>query len=353
MPLSKDLAAKRHWERIGFRHHHGIAVPLFSLWTEKSTGIGEYLDLLPLIDWCQEVGFNAIQLLPLNDTQGEISPYSAISAYALNPVHLSLSALPGFDGKQFKKSSGGAVDYPAVLKFKDAFLRDLFRREGQHFMHGSRYQNFADKHPWLEGFSLYKAIRMRGDQALSEGKIEVNDALLEDSDYHSFVQYLCFEQMSEAKGYAEAKGILLKGDVPILIAERSADVVLNEEIFRIDLTAGVPPDAYCKDGQNWGFPLYDWDNAEDKILAWWKERLRVASGLYHLYRLDHVVGLFRIWGVPPGRKPTEGFFVPRDEKRWIPHGTKVIRSFLESCPLLPIAEDLGTVRKKSAPACSS
>ncbi|CRX38217.1 4-alpha-glucanotransferase [Estrella lausannensis] len=344
MTLPKDLAAKKQWETIGFRHHHGIAVPLFSLWSEKSTGVGEYLDLLPLIDWCQEVGFNIIQLLPLNDTQGEASPYSAVSAFALNPIHLSLSALRGFDGGRIKKSiNRGAIDYPSVMKMKEAFLRDLFEQEGRAFMQSGRYQKFLDLHPWLEGFSLYKAIRMRGDEALGEGKIEVNNALLEDADYHAFVQYLCFQQMSEVRDYAEAKGILIKGDVPILIAERSADVVLNEDLFRIDLTAGAPPDTYCKDGQNWGFPLYDWDRAQDKILAWWKERLEVVAGIYHLYRLDHVVGLFRIWGVPPGEKPTQGFFVPRDESLWIPRGTKVIRSFLNECPLLPIAEDLGTV----------
>lgn len=346
MLLPKNTAAKKQWEAIGLRHHHGIALPLFSLWTEKSSGIGEYLDLIPVIDWCQDVGFDVIQLLPINDTHGEISPYSALSAFALNPLHLSLNSLPGFKEalpSPLKKSR--SLDYEAVSRFKEEFLRKLFEREGRAYLESREFIAFAEEEPWVENYSVYKAIRARGDEALSQNKVDVDDALLDDAEYHAFLQFLSFRQMRQVKEYAEKKKVLIKGDIPILVSPRSADVVLNEDLFRLDLNAGAPPDAYCKEGQNWGFPLYDWERSEEKILAWWKERLSVAGRLYHLYRLDHVVGLFRMWGIPPGKKPTEGFFVPQEVDRWIPHGKKLIEAFLNDSPMLPIAEDLGTVPK--------
>jgi len=262
------MDARKQWDRVGMRHHHGIAVPLFSIWTEKSSGIGEYLDLLPLIDWCSEVGLDVIQLLPLNDTGSKKSPYSAISAFDLNPIHVSLP--------HPKPLKHHRVDYAAVRKHKAEFLKSVD------------------------------------------------------------VQALCFEQMETVKKHAEKKGVLIKGDIPILSKG-------PHDLFLPHLQAGAPPDAYAKEGQNWGFPIYDWENKYDEIMAWWKKRLQVASKIYHMYRLDHVVGLFRIFAIPKGKKAKDGFFLPEDESQWLPQGTQILKTFLKECPMLPIAEDLGTV----------
>lgn len=323
--------AKRQWDRIGFKRHHGIAVPLFSLWTKESAGIGEYLDLIPLIDWCQTVGFNVVQLLPLNDTGYEKSPYSALSAYALNPSHLKLSHLPGFQKSKLAKlqnKKSRLVDYFTVSHEKDAFLKEYFRTSGSDILKKPSFAEFKQKNRWLKGYAEFKALKTNGD-----------------SSYFEFVQYLCFQQMELVKSHAEDKGIFLKGDIPILIAQDSADVFLHKDLFIHNLTAGAPPDYYSKEGQSWGFPLYDWEREYDKIMEWWKERLSVASTLYHLYRLDHVVGLFRIYAIPEKKEAKNGFFLPKENEKWIPQGTKILESFLDDCPMLPIAEDLGAVPK--------
>src|SRR5262249_43744835 len=151
------------------------------------------------------------------------------------------------------------------------------------------FMKFKEENLWLEGFAAFKAGSSPDDKS-----------------YHEFVQYLCFSQMAKVKEHADQKGVLLKGDIPILISQASADVFLHKDLFIHNLTAGAPPDAYSKEGQAWGFPIYDWEQAYDRIIAWWKERLKVAATLYHVYRLDHVVGLFRIWAIPENKKASEG-----------------------------------------------
>lgn len=311
--------ARELWEKIGFKDHHGIAVPLFSLWTEDSAGIGEYLDLIPLIDWCADIGFDVIQLLPLNDLGDGKSPYSALSAFALNPNHLKLKFL----SKHPKKA---LIDYAAVSHEKEAFLRQYFKKVGPDIMQEPDFVAFKKKNPWLSDYACFKAFKKPQDQS-----------------YYEFVQFLCFQQMEQVKNYATKKGIMLKGDIPILLSPSSADVFWHKDLFIHHLTAGAPPDYYSEEGQSWGFPIYNWDHDYDKIMRWWKERLRVSSHLYHLYRLDHVVGLFRIYAIPENKKAKDGFFIPSESEEWLPQGTHILESFLKDCPMLPIAEDLGVV----------
>lgn len=372
MDMSEALlrsATGKQWEKIGVRHHHGVVVPLFSLHSQQSCGIGEFLDLIPLVEWCPKVGFDVIQLLPLNDTGRGSSPYGAISAFALNPIHLSLSQLPYLDRypelqaqlsemrsiRPAVKLAAQRVDYLRVYAAKDRFLQQYYLQASHHLTGSYDYQQFVLQNEWLKEYALFKSIKAenqwRNWEDWEEGLRNVDSvryqALLQEYanevHYHIFVQYLCFQQWRQVKSIADAKGVFLKGDIPIFINRDSADVWLKRNLFFMQYSAGAPPDMYSEDGQSWGFPTYNWPEMEKTFYAWWKKRLDVASRLYHIYRIDHIVGFFRVWAVPVGQHGRNGQFFPLDPDTWIAHGEKIMHMMLESCSSLPIGEDLGTV----------
>ena len=355
------------WKTIGVRHHHGINVPLFSLHTKNSAGLGEFLDLKPVIDWCNKIGFDTIQILPINDTGPEASPYSAISAFALNPLHISLSALPGIESHDDllailtelqSSTQKQRIDYPALhvkrIEFLHLYYQYVYPTESQK----EDYHNFMKENGWLQNYALFKTIKViREWQPWGKWPQELRCPSPEDLDrlfseyktqitYHVFLQYLCFKQFDEVRKYARSKGVFLKGDIPILISKESADVWFNRNLFLFDLTAGAPPDMYSKEGQNWEFPLYNWPEMEKQGYAWWQQRLSLASSLYDLFRIDHIVGFFRIWAIPLGKKGVDGKFSPEDENEWIELGTDNLTAMLQNCPMLPIGEDLGVVPSK-------
>jgi len=167
--------------------------------------------------------------------------------------------------------------------------------------------------------------------------------------FYTFLQYLCFEQLSHVKQYASSRRIFLKGDIPILLSPDSADVWASRSLFDLSLSAGSPPDFYNKEGQKWGFPLPSWEAMRQDNFSWWRERLKISELFFHLYRLDHVVGFFRIWGIPPGKKAIDGHFVPKEERFWRAQGETLLEMVLESSLMLPIAEDLGTIPKEVPP----
>ncbi len=353
--------AGRHWRTIGTRPHHGINLPLFSLRTQESCGIGEFPDLLPLLPWCKEIGFDTIQLLPINDGGPETSPYCALSASALNPLHLGLSRLPALDqvpdAASFLKklrplNESQRLDYPSLHALREAFLIYYCKHVGSHLTATQEYLQFLSRYPWLQSYALFKAIKQeRQWQPWNEWPQELSKGYFPDLlpryraavQYHSLIQFLCFKQMQEVRKRAEELGIFLKGDIPILINRESADVWDNRSQFLLPYEAGAPPDMYAKEGQKWGFPLYNWKEMERSHYGWWKMRLEAASRLYHLYRLDHIVGFFRIWAIPHDRSAIEGSYIPADKAVWIAHGESIMRMMLQSCPMLPIGEDLGTV----------
>jgi len=304
-----------HWEKVGMRPHHGICLPLFSLKMEQDSGSGEFLDLIPVIAWCRKAGFDCLQLLPLNDTGGDPSPYNPISSCALDPVYLSLP------------HSGPPLPRRALKAKKLRLLRDEFPRAFPALSREPAYTSFLEKSPWLSEYCRYMAMKEPGAG----------------EDFYRYVQYLAFSQLSEVKKAAEAHGIQLVGDLPLCLSPDSADVVSNPGLFRKDLVAGAPPDKYNALGQKWGFPLYDWDAMRKDRFRWWKRRLSALSPFYHLYRIDHVVGFFRIWAIEEGKKPSEGHFIPSDPAVWANHGQALLEMMIESSPLLPIAEDLGTI----------
>lgn len=361
--LSSSLSGPA-WQTIGIKHHHGINLPLFSLHTKNSCGIGEYLDLKPVIDWCKTIGFDIIQILPINDTGPEPSPYSAISAFALNPLHLSLSALAGVkvhedlqvmiaELQQLTKTQ--RIDYPLLHKKRDEFLHLYYQYTYAKESQTEEFLNFVQENEWLQSYCLFKTVKIirswqpweQWPQALRDPcPTDLNRLLNEyrtQIPYHTYLQFLCFQQLREVRQYAERNHIFLKGDIPILISKESADVWFHRNLFLLNQTAGAPPDMYAKEGQNWQFPLYNWPEMEKQHYQWWIKRLNLASQLYDLFRIDHVVGFFRMWSIPVGKKGNEGKFYPEEEKLWNELGTKNLSSMLQNCLMLPIGEDLGIV----------
>jgi 4-alpha-glucanotransferase len=347
MNISEKLLASpagAQWQKIGVRNHHGVVIPLFSLHGKSSCGIGEYPDLIPIIDWCKEVGFEVVQLLPLNDTGQETSPYSALSAFALNPIHLHLDLPPQTELPQ-------RIDYKSTLNQKDAFLRNYFALHGSEIMSQDDFRQFKeDQSFWLQDYAVFKALKIfqkwkKWEEWPQEFKNNEHlpPEIIKEAEYHQFVQFLCFQQFRDVKRYAAKNNIYLKGDIPILINRESADVWRRPELFSLEFSAGAPPDFYSKEGQNWGFPLYRWDMHEKENYHWWKERLHTAENFYDLYRVDHVVGFFRIWAIPLKLSAKQGFFFPQDNKVWIPQGEQIMRVMLKNSFMLPIGEDLGTV----------
>jgi 4-alpha-glucanotransferase len=354
------------WKEVGIKHHHGVAIPLFSIYSEKSSGIGEYPDLHLLIDFCKEVGFDVIQLLPLNDTGYDTSPYNSISAFALNPIHLSLRHLPfvekmsDFEEKMAllrKYNTTPRVKYSAVRDLKREFLYEYFHMAFRDISKSEEYIHFCKSHTWLYPYALFKTLKESNNLASWEEwpypqkdptPNEFNELLHhheKEVSFHIFLQFFCFKQLQEAKRYAYEKGVFLKGDIPILISRDSAEVWNQKNLFLLNLSAGAPPDMYAREeGQVWGFPVYNWAEMEKTGFAFWKERLALASTFYHIYRIDHIVGFFRIWAIPLGKKGKEGGYIPPDENTWIECGKKYLEMMLQSAPrLLPIGEDLGTV----------
>lgn len=359
-----ETKAAHHWSLIGEKNHHGIALPLFSLHSKESCGIGEYPDLLPLIDWCKECGFNIIQLLPLNDTGMDVSPYNSLSANALNPLHISIKKLPGIENvagyaeklaSLQKLNDDFRVSYDQVRSKKYALFKEYFPLAYPTLSKSLEYLQFVQNHPWLHHYALFKTLKEeQGWKSWEEWPLKYrspSENILEEHfknyqdhiAFHVFLQFFCFKQLEEVKTKANQLGIRLKGDIPILISRDSADVWAERRLFLLKLAAGSPPDMYCKDGQYWGFPVYDWEAIEKENHRWWEERLKTASYLYDLYRLDHVVGFYRLWTIKLGKKATEGVFLPSERQKWIVHGQKIMEMMLASSLMLPIGEDLGSV----------
>ncbi len=354
----ENSAAGAQWKIVGARNHHGIALPLFSLHSKTSCGIGEYPDLIQLFPWCRKIGFDVIQLLPLNDTGLETSPYSALSAHALNPIHLGLSQLPYvLEDVILKKhwqsltslNSTNRVSYKEVQKGKASFLRAYYKQYYSTIATTLPYQKFKEEHSaWLPDYAVFKSLKILTNwqpwSCWSEELFKTRSSdIAAEAEYHTFIQYLCFQQFQEVKKRASEQGIFIKGDLPILIDRESADVWSRNDLFILDIVAGAPPDMYAPKGQKWGFPIYNWSTFERDRYQWWVNRLSTAGCLYHLYRLDHVVGFFRIWGIPLPKESKDGFFVPCDPSLWIPQGEKLMHMMLRSSLMLPIGEDLGVI----------
>jgi 4-alpha-glucanotransferase len=283
----------RHWAKIGLRPHHGVLVPLFALHT-KNRGAASFLDLIPLIDWCKQIGFDTLDLLPIYDTGDDLSPYNPISSCALDPTYLDLP-IASFGTRSETKGQ------------KLAYLKSRFTKLS------SEESLFLQNNPWLSDYGHH----------------------LGDLPFHVHVQALCFAQMLQVKQHAERQGILLKGDLPLFMARHSVDVATYPELFQQELAAGAPPDSFNPEGQAWGFPPYNWDAMKSQDYFWWKRRLKTMAKWCHIYRIDHVVGLFRTW--------VGDRFDPEEPSIWMEHGKEILEMMIDASSALPVAEDLGTI----------
>ena len=336
---------QKGWERLKHKHHHGIQLPLLSIRTKKSSGNGEFLDLLPLIDWMHDLGMDLLQLLPLNDSAEDPSPYNAISSTALHPIYISLHALPGaLDLSHFKKyQETKRIAYNELLILKERFLREYVSKHREEIRASEDYRSFLDAWPDLTDYARFKTRRQ--NNLLSSWKswpIEPKSkGLTEEEEVHLIVQYIASSQLLSVRRYAESKGILLKGDIPYLISLESADLWAHSEFFDLSYQAGSPPTSFDPKGQNWKFPLYNWRAMEQNHFEWWKKRIQSAARFFHLYRLDHILGFFRIWAIPPGGDPEEGHFIPKDPALMKCQGEAILKVLLSFSEMLPIGEDIG------------
>ena len=359
----KHSPIKQAWQKVGSHHHHGVNIPLFSIHSKDSCGIGEFLDLKLLIDFVASVGMDVIQLLPLNDTGYETSPYNAVSSLALNPIYLSLKKLPFVESDQdlcldlhtFERYSYlQKVAYHAVLTAKLAFLRKYFSRFFSHFESSADYQQFLQQNPWLYDYGLFKCLKddyahkgwfsweEKHQNITATYKKKLHKEKAQEISFYLFVQYLCSLQMESVKEYAEKKKVWLKGDIPILISPESLDVWQGRQNFNLDFSAGAPPDQFSPEGQNWGFPIYDWKHMEETHYSFWSDRLKIASRFYHIFRIDHIIGLYRFYTIDRKTETKKGF-IPQDPEIALLQGEKILHTLSSFTTMLPIGEDLGCV----------
>ncbi|MBN2385167.1 4-alpha-glucanotransferase [bacterium] len=318
------------WDIIGKPSRAaGVAVPLSALRSERGFGIGEIPDLKQLIDWCTMTGLRIIQLLPINDTGSQTSPYSARSSLALNPVYLNLERLEGYSTIALKAktlqiafNASERCLYNEIRKTKLSLCREIFESHYQEIVASSRFQVFRRQNPWLDDYAHFCVLKgLFNDQWWRDWPKQARDAqptflseistrYARDCLFHVFLQWQLDQQMSEVHRYAQAASVALKGDIPILISDDSVDVWLHEVFFDTSLHAGAPPDMFTDEGQNWGMPIYNWEALERDGFRWWIARLQHFEKYFDAVRIDHVLGFFRIWAVPATEKTARlGYFV--------------------------------------------
>lgn len=302
----------------------GTAIPVFSIRTEDDFGVGDFLSIKKMVDWLSETGQCVLQLLPVNDTTltrtwMDSYPYNANSTFALHPMYLNLKAIGElkdinrrryYDRIADELNSLPQVDYERVNAEKSHYAREIYDEIGGTVTRTNEFRQFVKENIyWLKNYAVFCFLRDEfgtadfsnwGENAVfNQAQI---DALCEanpkEIEFVYFVQFYLHKQLREARDYAHAHGVALKGDIPIGISRTSVDAWTNPELFNMDFQAGAPPDDFSKEGQNWGFPTYNWERMASDGFLWWKNRMRKMSEYFDLYRIDHILGFFRIWQVP-------------------------------------------------------
>ncbi|MCP4177548.1 MAG: 4-alpha-glucanotransferase [bacterium] len=308
-------------------HGTGVAIPVFSLRTKTSMGAGEFKDIKLLVDWCKKVGINMIQLLPVNDTVSSHTwmdsyPYSGISVTALHPLYLNLDSLGklpfGVTNEILKErtkllNSYETVDYESVMNLKSRIYKMAYDVHKNEFLKSREFKKFfSDNEDWLTSYAAFSFLRdLYGTAVFSEwGKYSkfdteiINNLVDPETEHydeiaiHYYIQYHLHKQLLEVSEYARSRGVLLKGDIPIGVNRNGVDAWANFDLFNMDSQTGAPPDDYAEDGQNWGFPTYNWDEMAKDGYQWWRNRLKHLSQYFDAYRIDHILGFFRIWEIP-------------------------------------------------------
>lgn len=305
----------------------GTQVPVFSLRTRKSAGIGDFGDLKTMIDFVASTGQKVLQLLPINDTTithtwTDSYPYSCISVFAIHPQYADLHALPELKDAKARAEAEKTraelnaldkIDYEKVNDFKINYLRQIFNQEGGKMMKTAEYKAFfQDTELWLVPYAQYSYLRDKNgtadfnqwpdhqvwDEAERKALADPKTAAYKNVAFFYFVQFVLDRQMQEAHEHAKAKGVILKGDIPIGVNRNGCDVWTEPKYFNLNGQAGAPPDDFSANGQNWGFPTYNWFEMLKDGCQWWNRRFKNMARYFDAYRIDHVLGFFRIWEIP-------------------------------------------------------
>ena len=305
----------------------GTQVPVFSLRTRKSAGIGDFGDLKTMIDFVASTGQKVLQLLPINDTTithtwTDSYPYSCISVFAIHPQYVDLHALPELKDAKARAEAEKTraelnaldkIDYEKVNDFKINYLRQIFNQEGGKMMKTAEYKAFfQDTELWLVPYAQYSYLRDKNgtadfnqwpdhqvwDEAERKALADPKTAAYKNVAFFYFVQFVLDRQMQEAHEHAKAKGVILKGDIPIGVNRNGCDVWTEPKYFNLNGQAGAPPDDFSVNGQNWGFPTYNWFEMLKDDCQWWNRRFQNMARYFDAYRIDHVLGFFRIWEIP-------------------------------------------------------
>ena len=290
----------------------GVAIPVFSLRTQNGFGTGEFPDIKLLVDWAKATGIKMIQLLPINDTISthtwkDSYPYSAISAHALHPLFINLETVAGEEyasmleplkTRQAKLYAEADLKYEEVIKQKLAILKELYQLKSVALKKDNHFAEYCkDNESWLNDYADFCCLRDRyktADFSLWKARqVKKSDKL-----FWYFVQYHLHCQLTDAVEYAREKGIMLKGDIAIGVNRYSVETWKFPQLFNLDMQAGAPPDDFSAKGQNWGFPTYNWKEMEKDGYSWWLSRLQQMSKYFDAFRLDHILGFFRIWSIP-------------------------------------------------------
>ena len=305
----------------------GVAIPVFSLRSKNSFGVGEFTDIYLLTDWAVSTGLKLIQLLPLNDTTAthtwlDSYPYAAISAFALHPIFINLEQVAGTKNAgivsllsdiQAALNALTDVDYEQVMQVKTAALVDLYTAMKDEWHTNEDYLSFYNhnKH-WLLPYAVFCYLRdenktiafAQWKKHSTYNRAEIEKLAAPKSQaypkiaVHLFIQYHLHLQLSEAVAYAHLNGVVMKGDIPIGVYRNSCDAWVNPSLFNMDAQAGAPPDDFAIKGQNWGFPTYNWQHMQQDGFSWWKQRFEQMSHYFDAFRIDHILGFFRIWSIP-------------------------------------------------------
>jgi 4-alpha-glucanotransferase len=305
----------------------GVAIPVFSLRSKRSLGVGEFTDLKKLVDWARKTGLRMVQILPVNDTTAchswvDSYPYAAISAFALHPLYLNLEKVAGHKyedlvkplrKKQKELNELPEVDYEQVMKIKLLAVRELYQLQKAEFLKDADWlEFFRQNRHWLEPYSAFCYLRDKnGTPDFSRWKLysrydrEVIEKYVAPGSRHYdsialqyFIQYHLHLQLRDAADYAHEHGIIMKGDIAIGIYRYSCDAWIEPRLYHMELQSGAPPDNFAVKGQNWGFPTYNWEEMAKDGFAWWKNRFEQMSNYFDAFRIDHILGFFRIWCIP-------------------------------------------------------
>ena len=309
----------------------GTLIPIFSLRSRRSFGVGDFGDLRQMVDWVATSGQRLLQILPINDTTsshtwGDSYPYSCISVFALHPQYVELGALPKlkkkadrdrFEALRLELNALPQIDYERVNNAKLEYLRLLFEQEGEKVLASEDYKAFfEDAASWLVPYAQYCTFRDQfGTGDFSQWPEEYRQYRVSnignEQPFWYYVQFILAQQLSAVHAYARSRGVILKGDIPIGVARHGCDVWQEPRYFNLNGQAGAPPDDFAEDGQNWGFPTYNWDEMLRDGCQWWERRFRNMAKYFDAYRIDHVLGFFRIWEIPvPVKTGLLGQFSP-------------------------------------------